>query len=835
MAAETVSKLEHEITGVRREPGELSFEARVGDLRERVWLRTETPVEPNADAALAACLMPAMRHGGSLTMSEPVSPRLLRNQRQYQSFQRAWSRRWRYGEEPLREVEVEAPTREPRLAPAAAGRVAAFFSGGVDSWANVLDTPELTDLIFVRGVDLLLGAEHQRELIDEVDAQLRAAAADLALTIHVVETNLRDLSDRLVRWEAYCGCALDAVALFLAPLFERVLIAGDLDHEVQSLVGVSHGVDSLWSTESLEISEAGGALSRVERVRKIASNPTAQRTLRVCWRNPDGAYNCGRCNKCLQTMITLEAIGARAEFSSFPSELPLDQLDAIEFIHPVSVAYWEDLLDTTRAAGRVDLEQAVEGVLAREKRKLGIPIRRRSRAEPGPSPTVRVAVVVPAYEQAQFMAAAIQSALDQELLTGVGVVIVNDGCPDPRTTRIGRAFRDAHPDRVSYLHQANGGPSAARNAGIRRAIARWPQVEAVFPLDADNLLSPGTIAALLKVLDERPDAAWASPALEVFGDGDGTWGGQEPYLSYRQLFSNQSDTGSLIRRSVFEAGIEFDESLFGYEDWELFLRASLAGLHGAFAGPCGFRYRDRPGSLRARSGARAEEIEAGIRERHPAAYEPGALARREHGEAPRFALVRCDRGDALLTAACDLPPHEIRLQDLLLPRRQGGRLDPVQAHVPAVTVLTTAEAIEWLRRKALLADALLRLQQGLATQPAVALRIGRDPERRSLRRHRDQEPPEPAALAMRTRSIAEYIADDVRLPIPEQTIDVYGDRGRLPGPLPVELLESAVAALASGVSRSKPLIVPNSQAQYLEHLHLDEGRTTLPWAGTVSA
>lgn len=830
-----MSKLEQEITEIRRAPGELSFEARVGGRTEQIWLRTETPVEPNADAALAACLMPAMRHGGTLTMSEPVSPRLLRNQREFQSFQRAWSWRWPFGEPALNEVEVHAPARDPQYGPASPGRVAAFFSAGVDSWATVLDTPELTDLIFVRGFDMLLGAGHQRDLMDTVEATLRDAAGDLGLTIHVVETNLRNLSDPDIRWECYFGSALDTVAHFLAPLFERVLLAGSLDHEAQVPSGVSRGVDALLSSEGLEISEGGGTLSRVERLRKIASDPTVQRTLRVCWENPGGAYNCGRCRKCLETMLALEAIGVRAEFGSFPPELPLDRLDAVRIEQQVHLVFWEDLLEAAREAGRVDLEQLIEAVLVREKTKLGIPVDRRSRAKPGPPPTVRVAVVVPVYEQAQFMAAAIQSALDQELLTGLGVVIVNDGCPDPRTERIGRAFRDAHPDRVSYLQQANGGASAARNAGIRRALARWPQVEAIFPLDADNLLSPGTIAALLRVLDERADAGWASPALEVFGDGDGTWGGQEPFLSYRQLFSNQSDTGSLIRRSVFDAGIAFDESMSGYEDWEFFLHASLAGYRGAFAGPCGFRYRRRPGSMRTRSEARAEEIEAAIRQRHPAAYEPGALARREHDEAPRFALVRCDRGDALLTAACDLPPHEIRLEDLLRPRPRGGTVPPVHAHVPAVTVLTTAEAIEWLRRKALLADALLRLQEGLLTQPAVALRIGRDPERRSLRRHKVQESPGPVALAMRTHSIAEYIADDVKLPIPEQTIDVYGDRGRLPGPLPAEALESAMAALASGVSREQPLIVPGSQAQYLEHLHLDEGRTTLPWAGAVSS
>src|SRR6185295_2607513 len=63
------------IAELRREPGELSFEARLAGVEpRRIWFRSETEVTPSADAVLAACLMPAMRHGGTLALDEPVSP-----------------------------------------------------------------------------------------------------------------------------------------------------------------------------------------------------------------------------------------------------------------------------------------------------------------------------------------------------------------------------------------------------------------------------------------------------------------------------------------------------------------------------------------------------------------------------------------------------------------------------------------------------------------------------------------------------------------------------------------------------------------------------------------
>jgi Polysaccharide pyruvyl transferase len=376
---------DHEITSLRTVPGELSFDARIGERTTNVWMRTESPLTPSADAALAATAMPAMAHGGTLRMSDPVSPRMLRGQREFQAIQRSWSLDWPFTDS-LREVEVEAPVREPG-ATAPKGRVAAFFSGGVDSWGIVLENPDLTDLIFVRGFDLPHSGAGAA-LADEVEGRLREAAADLGLPLHVVVTNLRDLSDAHLPWDVFFGCADVAVAHFLAPLFDRVLIAGDSDYEVQVRYGANLLVDQLWSSEELEIVDAGGRFSRMQRLERLVENPVACRSLRVCWEIPDQTYNCGHCRKCLMTMIALEAIGARERVTSFPPELNLDPkiLAEISINHVVSLTLWEDILDVIRENGREDLEPAVAGVVARAKLQLGLPRSFRRRQHPGPPP-----------------------------------------------------------------------------------------------------------------------------------------------------------------------------------------------------------------------------------------------------------------------------------------------------------------------------------------------------------------------------------------------------------------------------------------------------------------
>src|SRR5689334_4026494 len=169
----------HEIANLQIAPGELAFDARIGDHERRIWFRSESAVDPCPEAALAACLMPAMGGGGgTLRMDAPISPRMLRTQREFQAIQRAWSLSWPFGDPPLEEVEVLAPVR-PVEVRQPTGRAAAFFSGGVDSWSTVLDNPDLTDLIFVRGADILPRQPHQEGLADQVEERLRAAAEEL--------------------------------------------------------------------------------------------------------------------------------------------------------------------------------------------------------------------------------------------------------------------------------------------------------------------------------------------------------------------------------------------------------------------------------------------------------------------------------------------------------------------------------------------------------------------------------------------------------------------------------------------------------------------------------
>jgi glycosyltransferase involved in cell wall biosynthesis len=159
---------------------------------------------------------------------------------------------------------------------------------------------------------------------------------------------------------------------------------------------------------------------------------------------------------------------------------------------------------------------------------------------------------------------------------------------------------------VKILSQANSGASAARNRALREARGDYFQF-----LDADDLISPGKIAAQLALLAQRtPDTiascAWgrfgSDPAAARFVD-DAVFRDFAP-LDFLVL---AGETGAmmhpsawLVPRAVAVRAGAWDESLSLNDDGEYFSRVALASDGIAFcAEPAALSYyrSGRPGSL----------------------------------------------------------------------------------------------------------------------------------------------------------------------------------------------------------------------------------------------
>ena len=317
--------------------------------------------DDRADATLAAALLPAMRTGEDLAIDGPVSGRLLAGARTIQDVFWTWDRTLRPTHPWYRRVAVQA---EPAVASARRdGRgAAAFFTGGVDSFHTaIVHRHELDALVFVHGFDVPLGASPLRA---EVGRRVRKAADGLGLDLVEVETDLRDLGDRSgVPWPDHHGAALATVALLLAPSFARVLVPAT--HTYGHLEGLgSHPLtDPLWSTDEVEVVHDGADATRVDKLRALVDHEAARTHLRVCWENRGGAYNCGRCEKCIRTGVAIRVAGVEGRFPTVPAPTRRD-LAGVRVTGRGSE--WHDLrAELVRSGADPGLRRAIDLALAR--------------------------------------------------------------------------------------------------------------------------------------------------------------------------------------------------------------------------------------------------------------------------------------------------------------------------------------------------------------------------------------------------------------------------------------------------------------------------------------
>jgi len=207
------------------------------------------------------------------------------------------------------------------------------------------------------------------------------------------------------------------------------------------------------------------------------------------------------------------------------------------------------------------------------------------------SQSARIAVVIPAYNLARYLEETIESVLAQTLAPELlDVCVIDDGSTDDTPAVAAR-----HAPRVRCLRQANRGLPAARNAGARATTAPF-----LLFLDADDRLRPEALARLLEALDADPRATLAFAGCEYI-DADSRplpqtgWSRLAGDVLPRLLLGNLIHPhAALVRRAAAESVGLFDETLTSVEDWDFWLRLSIAGARWRHvdAALCDYRVRD---------------------------------------------------------------------------------------------------------------------------------------------------------------------------------------------------------------------------------------------------
>jgi glycosyltransferase involved in cell wall biosynthesis len=178
-----------------------------------------------------------------------------------------------------------------------------------------------------------------------------------------------------------------------------------------------------------------------------------------------------------------------------------------------------------------------------------------------------VSVVIPCYNQAHFLAEALESVLAQSY-GRIEIAVVDDGSTDNT-----RQVTERYPA-VNYFHQANRGAATARNTGIAKS-----QGELVVFLDADDRLLAWAVETGVHALREDGANACTVGACRDMGPGgeqldapDQPFVHRDHYLALLKSCFILSGSSVMFSRWCLEAVGGFDQSFPTSDDYDLYLR-----------------------------------------------------------------------------------------------------------------------------------------------------------------------------------------------------------------------------------------------------------------------
>jgi len=173
-----------------------------------------------------------------------------------------------------------------------------------------------------------------------------------------------------------------------------------------------------------------------------------------------------------------------------------------------------------------------------------------------------VSVVIPCFNQGQFLPEAIESILAQTF-PRIEIIVVEDCSTDGFTREVVR--RSTFHRTRKILNDTNRGVVATRNAGVCAARGAYIQ-----PLDADDKLAPTFIEyALGKLQDGTADVCYSR--VMFFGNDQGEYLLQ-PFSVSEMLRSNLVVNTALYRKSAWAAVGGYAEAMrTGLEDWDFWL------------------------------------------------------------------------------------------------------------------------------------------------------------------------------------------------------------------------------------------------------------------------
>jgi glycosyltransferase involved in cell wall biosynthesis len=174
-----------------------------------------------------------------------------------------------------------------------------------------------------------------------------------------------------------------------------------------------------------------------------------------------------------------------------------------------------------------------------------------------------VSIIVPCYNQGEFLAEALDSVKSQTY-SNWECVIVDDGSTD-NSKEIALSYCDVD-KRFSYLWQENQGPSIARNNAIKNSHGDY-----ILPLDGDDKIHEDYISSAVEIIKNRKDVKIVNCRVGLFGASSGEWNLPD-FNKDVFLLQNQIVCTAMFRREDYNQTKGYNSNMReGLEDWDFWL------------------------------------------------------------------------------------------------------------------------------------------------------------------------------------------------------------------------------------------------------------------------
>ena len=214
----------------------------------------------------------------------------------------------------------------------------------------------------------------------------------------------------------------------------------------------------------------------------------------------------------------------------------------------------------------------------------------------------KISVVIPCWNQAQYLPDAIESVLKQTYKPNE-IIVINDGSPD-ETRYVAKSYD------VEYIETTNRGLASARNTGIMNMTGDW-----FFPLDSDDKMTPNCLERISQIIEQNPDVDIIAPSFKCFGKYDSeVILMSEPKLEdfkpldFKTPVNRIGYFSAIKKEALLEIGGYSSRMTWGWEDYHLTINLLSIGKKIITIPEVLIYYRTKDQSMITEANAHASEL-----------------------------------------------------------------------------------------------------------------------------------------------------------------------------------------------------------------------------------